>query len=76
VKFVMAENRSAYASWCGRQGEKQSNAAYVNTPAKLDGRSIDPNSFVFIEGWQNNKHHTQLMAAYGHATRRHWEGQQ
>lgn len=76
TRFVMAENRARYAAWCGRQGWKQSQAVYVNNPEKLDGRTISPSRFVFVEGWQKNKLHTELMAAYGHATRLHWESTQ
>jgi len=71
-KFVMAEHRAAYASWCGKQGVKQNYAVYVNGPEKLEGRAVAPEQFVFVDGWQDNKRHTELMAAYGHATRRHY----
>lgn len=70
--FVMAEHRAAYASWCGRQGLKQCDAVYVNAPEKLEGRPVSPAQFAFVDGWQKNKRHIELMAAYGHATLRHW----
>jgi len=68
----MAEHRQAYASWCGKQGVKQNYAVYVSAPETLDGRTVAPEQFIFIDGWQDNKRHTELMAAYGHATLRHW----
>lgn len=70
--FVMAEHRAAYARWCGGQGKQQSHAVFVNGPEKLEGRAVSPEQFVFVDGWEKNKRHTELMAAYGWATLRHW----
>lgn len=71
--YAMAENREAYARWCNGRGVKQNHAVYVNAPERLAGRSADPGQFIFINGWEQNKRHVEIMAAYGHATLRKWK---
>lgn len=49
MKYVMAENRWAYAKWCDKIGEKQNHAVYVRSPEQLP-KTLVGAQFVFLEG--------------------------
>ena len=62
-KYAIAENRWAYAGWCGRNGVKQDHAVYVREPERLTGLTLAPEQVILIDGWEKNPRATELRAA-------------
>lgn len=65
--YAMAEHRQAYASWCARNSVKQNHAVFVRSMEQLRDLSLSHDQFIFVDGWDKNPLHPELLAGYGSA---------